>query len=147
MNNAEVLTIELRGEHDSGTILENDFRIEHFTFHDVATGAEVINTNAFPGTCEPRETLRPSSVVEIRQREPLVTKQMLDDMSPLSDPVRQLKAGHEYRVRLKPQTVWAFAGSKEELFKGREMVRVGELPEGVMVRLESEDELRLKVED
>jgi hypothetical protein len=84
--------------------------------------------------------------VEIQSSKPLVTRQYIEDMSPLSDPVRQLENGHEYRITLKPQTVWSFAGSKEELFGGKESVPVGDLPEGIMARLESKDELRLKVE-
>jgi hypothetical protein len=75
-----------------------------------------------------------------------VTRQDLEDASPLSDPVRQLQNGHEYRITLKPQTVWCFAGSKEELFGGRKDIPVEDLPEGMMVRLESADELRLEVE-
>jgi hypothetical protein len=63
----------------------------------------------------------------------------------LSDPVRQLKNGNEYRIMLKQQTVWCFAGSKEELFGGRNDVPVEGLPEGLIVRLESADELKLKV--
>ena len=146
ISNADVLTLELREEQDNGTILEEGFRMEHFTFYDLTTGSEVINKDPFPGTCEPREALWPRSVVEIQSSKPLVTRQYIEDMSPLSDPVRQLENGHEYRITLKPQTVWCFAGGKEELFGGKESVPVGDLPEGIMVRLESKDELRLKVE-
>lgn len=146
LSNAEVLTIELRAEKDNGTILENDFRIEHFTFYDITTDNEVVTNNPFPGTCEPRDALYPYNCVELKAFNPLVTKQMLDDMSPLSDPVRQLEAGHEYRITLLPQTVWYFAGSKEELFRGRSSVPAEELPEGEQVTLKSVTELRLKVE-
>ena len=142
----DALTLELREEQDNGTILEEGFRMQHFTFYDLTTDSEVINTNPFPGTCEPREDLYPRSVVEIHSSKPLVTRQDLEDVSPLSDPVRQLLNGHEYRVTLKPQTVWCFAGTKEELFRGRTHVDVKDLPDGIMVRLESADELRLKVE-
>jgi hypothetical protein len=145
ISNADVLTLELREEQDNGTILEEGFRMEHLTFYDLTTGSEVINKDPFPGTCEPREDLWPRSVVEIQSSKPLVTRQYIEDMSPLSDPVRQLENGHEYRITLKPQTVWCFAGSKEGLFGGKESVPVGDLPEGIMVRLESKDELRLKV--
>ena len=145
--NADVLTIELREEQDNGTILEDGFRMEHFTFYDLTTDSEVINKNPFPGTCEPRDALHPYSVVELQSSKPLVTKQDLEDMNPLSDPVRQLEAGHEYRVTLKPQTVWCFVGSKQELFGGREHIPVGDLPEGMMLRLECATELKLKVED
>jgi len=142
----DVLTIELRGDQDSGTVLEEGFRMEHFTFYDLTTNSEVINTDPFPGTCDPRDALYLYGVVEIRCSKPLVTRQDFEDVSPLSDPVRQLQNGHEYRITLKPQTVWCFAGSKEELFHGRKDVPVEDLPEGLMVRLESADELRLKVE-
>ena len=146
ISNADVLTLELREEQDNGTILEEGFRMEHFTFYDLTTDSQVINKNPFPGACEPRESLYPRSVVEIQSSKPLVTRQDIEDMSPLSEPVRQLVNGHEYRITLKPQTVWCFAGSKEELFRGRERIPVENLPEGMMVTLESADELRLKVE-
>jgi hypothetical protein len=146
ITNADVLTLELREEEDNGTILEEGFRMEHFTFYDLTTDKEVINTNPFPGTCEPREDLYPYSVVELRSSKPLVTRQDFEDVNPLSDPVRQLRNGHKYRITLEPQTVWCFAGSKEELFGGKKNIPVKDLPEGVMVRLESADELRLKVE-
>jgi hypothetical protein len=146
ITNADVLTLELREEEDNGTILEEGFRMEHFTFYDLTTDKEVINTNPFPGTCEPREDLYPYSVVELRSSKPLVTRQDFEDVNPLSDPVRQLRNGHKYRITLEPQTVWCFAGSKEELFGGKKNIPVEDLPEGVMVRLESADELRLKVE-
>lgn len=145
--NADVLTIELREEQDNGTILEDGFRMEHFTFYDLTTDSEVINKNPFPGTCEPRDALYPYSVVELRSSKPLVTKQDLEDMNPLSDPVKQLEAGHEYRITLKPQTVWCFVGGKQELFGGRENILVRDLPEGMMLRLECATELKLKVED
>ena len=74
-----------------------------------------------------------------------MVRQVLDDISPLSDPVRQLKVGHEYRITLKPQTVWCFAGSKKDLFNGESGVDVGDLPDGILVKLESTSELKLKV--
>lgn len=143
--NADVLTVELRGEKDNGTILEDGFRIEHFNFYDITKRREVINKDPFPGTCEARFALHPYDVVELRSSSPLVARQMLDDISPLSDPVRQLEAGHEYRITLKPQTVWCCAGSKKDLFNGASSVDVGNLPDGVLVRLESTSELKLKV--
>jgi hypothetical protein len=146
VTNSDVLTLELREEQDNVTVLEKGFRMEHFTFYDLTTDSAVINTNPFPGTCEPREDLYPYSVVELRSSKPLVTRQDLEDASPLSDPVRQLQNGHEYRITLKPQTVWCFAGSKEKLFGDKKNIPFEDLPEGMMVRLESADELRLKVE-
>ena len=143
---ADVLTIELRGQKDNGTILEDGFRMEHFKFYDLTKRREVVNKNPFPGTCDPRFALQPYNVVELRSSSPLVVRQVLDDISPLSDPVRQLEAGHENRITLKPQTVWCFAGSKKDLFDGKSSVCVEDLPEGTLIRLESATELKLKVE-
>jgi hypothetical protein len=42
--------------------------------------------------------------------------------------------------------VWCFARSKEELFGCKKDIPVRDLPEDMMVRLESANELRLKVE-
>ena len=94
--------MELREEQDNGTILEEGFRMENFKFYDLTTDSEVVNKDPFPGTCEPREALYPRSVVEIQSPKPLVTRQDIEDMSPLSDPVRQLVNGREYRITLKP---------------------------------------------
>jgi hypothetical protein len=143
--NAEVLTLELRGEKDNGTILEDGFRMEHFNFYDLTTKREVVNNNLFPGTCEPRFALQSYSVVELRPSSPLETRQMLDGISPLSDPVRQLEVGHEYRITLKPQTVWCFVGSKKDLFGGETSICVSDLPDGILLRLGSASELKLKV--
>jgi hypothetical protein len=145
ITNAEVLTLELRGEKDNGTILEDGFRMEHFNFYDVTTKREVVNNNPFPGTCEPRFALHPYSVVELRSSSPLEIRQILDDISPLSDPVRQLEVGHEYRITLKPQTIWCFAGSKKDLFGGESSICVEDLPDGILLRLESVSELKLMV--
>lgn len=144
--NADVLAIELRGEKDNGTILEDGFRIEHFKFYDLTKRREVINKKPFPGTCDPRFALQPYSVVELRSSSPHVVRQVLDGNSPMSDPVRQLEIGHEYRITLKPQTVWSFAGSKKDLFNGESSIDVEDLPEGTLIRLESAAELKLKVE-
>jgi hypothetical protein len=59
ITNADALTLELREEQDNSTILEEGFRIEHFTFYDLTTNEEVINTNPFPSTYELREDLYP----------------------------------------------------------------------------------------
>jgi hypothetical protein len=144
--NADVLTIELRGEKDDGTILEDGFRIEHFKFYDLTKRREVINKNPFPGTCDARFALQSYSLVELRSSSPHVVRQVLDGISSMSDPVRQLEVGHEYRITLKPQTVWSFAGSKKDLFDGESSIDVEDLPEGTLTRLESATELKLKVE-
>lgn len=77
----------------------------------------------------------------------LVTHRQLEDMSPLSDPARLLEAGHEYRLRLKSQQVPGYTMSKKDLFDGRSSVPVEQLPEAVMITLDSQDEVVLKVED
>ena len=132
ISNVDVLTVDIRGEKDNGTVLENGFRVEHFTFCDLTTGTEVINKNPFPGTCDAGITLAPYNVVELRSSRPHVTRHGLEDISPLCDPVRQLKNGHEYRVTLKSQMVWCFAGSKEKLFGDEQYVPIEDLPKGVM---------------
>ena len=55
---ADVLAVELRGEKDNGTILEDGFRIEHCKFYDLTKKREVINKTPFP-----RFALQPCSVV------------------------------------------------------------------------------------
>ena len=144
--NAGVLTIELRGEKDNGIILEDGFRIEHFKLYDLTKRREVTNRNPFPGTCDLRFALQPYSVVELRSPSPHGVRQVLDGITPMSDPVRQLETGHEYRITLKPRTVWSFAGSKKDLFNGESSIDVEDLPEGALTRLESAAELKLKVE-
>lgn len=74
-----------------------------------------------------------------------MVRQVLDDISPLSDLVRQLEVGHEYRITLKPQTVWCFAGSKKDLFNGESSVDVEDLPDGILVKPDSTFESKLKV--
>jgi hypothetical protein len=83
--------------------------------------------------------------MEFRSSSPLVVRQVLDDISPLSDPVRQLEDGHEYRITLQLQTVWCFAGSKKDLFNGESSVDIEDLPDGILVKLESTFESKLKV--
>lgn len=145
LKSPEVATVELRGEEDSGTILESSFRLEHFEFYDL-TDSRAVDKTPFPGTCDPRVNLEPRQVIELHEGQAVKTSQQLEDMNPLADPVRMLQAGHEYRITLKPQKVWWVAKSKAELFGGREWIPVGELPDGSLMRLSSEDELRLKVE-
>ncbi|EME44009.1 hypothetical protein DOTSEDRAFT_71723 [Dothistroma septosporum NZE10] len=140
------LTLELRGETDSGTVLEDGFRMEHFEFFDVTTSTFVTH-DLFPGTCEPREEVYPDGVVELHKSKPLKTVQYMEDMSPLADPMRLLQAGHEYRIRLKPQKESGYAMGKADLFRGREHIPVNELPQAVVVELKSDDEVVLKVEE
>ena len=133
------------GEFDSGTILDNGFRAEHFEFYDLTTSQPVVHS-PFPGTCDPGVELAPYGVLEMVSSKPRETRQLLEDVSPLSDPVRMLENGHEYLLKLKPQTVWSYEGTKEDLFKGKEYLTEEEMPEGMMVTLACDDELVLKVE-
>ena len=57
-----------------------------------------------------------------------------------------LEIGHENRVTLKPQTVWSFAGSKQDLSNGGSSIDVEDLPEGALIRLQRAAELKLNVE-
>lgn len=50
--------------------------------------------------------LEPRQCIELKQSQALETSQQLEDVNPLADPVRMLQAGHEYRITLKPQSVW-----------------------------------------
>jgi hypothetical protein len=144
--NVDVLTVEIRGEKDNSTILEDGFRFEHFKFYDLTKRREVIDKKPFPGTCDPRFALQPYSVVELHFSKPFVARQMLDGVSPLSDSVRQLDVGHEYRITLRPQTVRSFVGSKKDLFNGKSTVDFDDLSEGALIKLESKTELRLKLD-
>ena len=85
--------------------------------------------------------------VELGSSEPKVTHRQLEDMSPLSDPVRLLEIGHKYSLKLKPQKIWAYVGTKAELFGNRSRIPVEELPEGVTIELASDDEVILTVEE
>jgi hypothetical protein len=143
LSGVKILTIELRGEFDSGTVLQNSFRAEHFEFIEDQTGQPVVMIDPFPGTCEPREILCRDGVVELFSK-PFVTSLRLEDMSPHSDPVRQLEVGHTYRMKLKPRRLSCCKGTVEELFRGRRYVPVEELP--LLVDVMSNDELLLKVE-
>lgn len=139
-----ILTLALRGEFDSGTILEADFRAEHFDFYDLTTSLPVVHSQ-FLGTCDPGNDLYSYDVVQLNSSKDLVTWRLLEDVSPLSDPVRQLKAGHEYRLTLKPQRIWCYCGTVAELFGEREHIPRSEPPEEMIV-ISSDDELVLKVE-
>ena len=89
MSHADVFTVELRRKRDNGKILEDGFRIEHFTFNDQY---EVINKKPFPGTCEPRKALYPRRAMELQSSKSPITRQMLDDVYLLSDPIRQARS-------------------------------------------------------
>lgn len=57
-----------------------------------------------------------------------------------------LEIGHENRITLKSQTVWSFAGSKQDLSNGGSSIDVEDLPEGALIRLQRAAELKLNVE-
>lgn len=139
------LTLDVRGEFDSQTILDQCFRAEYFEFYDLTTDAPVVHS-PFPATCDAGDYLFRRDVLEISWPTPRVTQQVLGAMNPLADPARQLEAGHEYRLRLKPQRIWCYLGSVEELFGDCGDIAWSERPEGMMITLASDGELVLKVE-
>jgi len=140
-----LLTIENRGETDSGTILDDKIRAEHFEFFDLTTSKPVIH-DLFPGTCDPWDALYPDVVTELHSDKPNSVSLLLDDMSPLADPVNILEIGHEYRLTLKPQRVRCWGRSIDEIFGGKEDIPRGEIPDPKEVLLACDDELLLKVE-
>lgn len=64
-------------------------------------------------------------------------------------PLGMLEVGHEYRISLEPVSVWWTYRTQKELLgeKGYLEVDEGEMARGPLVRVESGDELRLKVEE
>lgn len=155
------LTVDARGEWDSGTILgtaeDKYFRVQHFAFYDLTTSEPVVH-DLFPGTCE-RDR---DDFVELYSSKPRAMQTMLDDISPHSDPVNILKPGHQYRIRLKPQKIKGFAGSIGELLARRKEVSDEEkeedvpeeewipeekrFPNPMMITLACDEELLLNVE-
>lgn len=87
--------------------------------------------------------MAPYQTVELRPGIPLITEQYFDAISPLADPLRLVKAGHEYRIRLKPQDVWWISRKKQELF--RDQVYLHDLPEVQPLCLKAENEVTVKV--
>ena len=140
-----LLTVEIRGEKDSGTILTDGFRAEHFNFYDLTTSKPVVY-DLFPGTCDPWDALYLDVVKEMHSFKPNVARQTLEDVNPLSDPVNILKTCHEYRLTLKAQKVRCWDRSVAEIFRDREGLSMEETPEAMEVLLACEDELLLQVE-
>lgn len=120
--------------------------MEHFEFFDLTTST-LVTHKLFPGSCDPGDDVCSDEFVELRASEVLVTSQYVEDISPLATPICHLKAGHRYRVRMKPQKVLGCAMSIAELFRGCSSLAVGEVPQAVMVDLSSDDEAVLMVED
>lgn len=139
------LTIEIRGETDSGTILTEDFRAELFDFYDLTTSKPVTH-DLFPGTCDAGVTLEPDNVKEIHSSIPNVARSSLDHICPTSDPVNILQTGHSYRLTLKPQAVRCWAMGIDEMFGDKEYLSNEETPEAMGVLLACEDKLLLNVE-
>lgn len=151
----EVITVNSRGEREAGTILgtpqELDFRVENFTFQDMSA-FESVEHEFFPGSCEPGEEF-----LELNASKPRVTRKLLSESDPLSDPINILKPGHTYRVTLRPQKIKCWVGGIGETLARRQ---IDPPPEGVEVcepiqyeypgnselTLACEDELVLKVE-
>lgn len=140
------LTVEIRGETDSGTIVTDDgFRAEHFNFFDLTTSKPVVH-DLFPGTCDPWDCLEPFNVKELDTSKPNVVRKALDHVSPYSDPVNILEIGHEYRLTLHAQKVRCWDQSVAEIFGDREYLPREEIPVAMEVLLACDDELLLKVE-
>lgn len=140
--------VDITGEFDSGNVLDgNVFRAEWFSFFDVTSNKSVVNIDPFPGTCNAYISLNRQDVVELSSCQIHETGITLHD-GPLSDPVRQLEAGHEYRIQLIPQKARTYACSLEQLFGNREWIPMTHwLPLAKEIILESDDVLMLKVVD
>lgn len=140
-------TFELIGEFDTGTVLEDWFRMQHFAIQDTATSLPVVNKDPFPGTCDPHADLYLRSVVELHAAKPYVTSRPLEDMDPGSDPVRDLEVGHEYSIKLNPQRILCYDRGIAEIFGSKDWTSRDELlPTAIEVELASDDELILKIE-
>ncbi len=146
LKSPDVIVVEIRGEFDSGTVLEDSFRLEHFEWYDLTTD-RIVDKTPFPGTCDPRLDMERWNVVELTHCHPLKTYKLLDNVDPGADPVRMLEAGHKYRIVLKPQRLWWIAKSKAELFREKKVIPIEELPHPPLLRLECSDELILEVEN
>lgn len=146
----QILTLDTRGERDSGTVLgtsqETEFRVENFAFYDMTTSKAVVH-DLFPGTCEPDR----KDFVELRASERRVTSMLLHENDPTSDPVNILQPGHEYRITLKPQTIKCWTGGVEGLLARLERPEEQDsatvkFTDNMMVTLACDNELILKVE-
>lgn len=163
----DVITVDIRGKRDAGTILggldqfrgldsDLEFEVENFSFYDTTTSKPVVY-DLFPGTCMPGDNF-----IELSSTQPRITKMQLRETDPLAAPVDELKAGHTYRVTLKPQTVRCWAGGVDDLLARREPApppegeEGEEVPEGppaynypgaMDLTLACEEELVLKVEE
>ena len=75
-----------------------------------------------------------------------VTESEIDLTSSTCDLFSSLEGGHEYRIRMKRQEAgWAY-GTKEQVFGSQDCIFTTRMAEVSPLRLECEDELRLRVE-
>ena len=140
------ITIDLRGQLATEVVLEDTFRFQHFEWFDLTT-RKILQTEEFRNVCDPRATLEPRQTLTLEPGKPLITTQYFDEMSPLCDPLRATKVGHQYRLRLKPQEAWWSDQTKEELFREHNVLRTDEPPQVTPVQLASDDEVKIQVED
>jgi len=139
------LTVDIRGQTDSGTILTDAFRAEHFEFYDLTTSKLVVH-DLFPGTCDPWDALYTDSVLELDSSKAVITSRTLGHEDIFSDPVNILEAGHEYRLTLKPQKLRCWERSADEMFGDKIGIPETEVPEARDILLTCDDVLVLKVE-
>ncbi len=143
LHGTETITLDTRGLSDVGTVLEDTFSFELFEWYDQTSG-EFIERPPQEGSGDFGGDLAPYQALELRPGIPLITEQYFDAISPLADPLRLVKAGHEYRIRLKPQDVWWIAKRKQDLFGDQKYLH--NLPEVQPLCLKAENEVTVKVE-
>jgi hypothetical protein len=138
------LTVETRGQTDSGTILDDGFRAELFNFYDLTSSKPVVH-ELFPGTCDASDGLELDVAKELHASRPVIARRPLYN-GPLSEPVDILEPGHEYRLTLKPQRIRCWEMSVAEILGDSKGLVWEEMPEPMGVVLACDDELLLKVE-
>lgn len=137
---SQPITLDIRGEFRSETVLEDAFRFQHFEWYDLTT-AQTVENNDFENVCDPWVTLDPQQVLTLHPNQPLVTSRLFDEISPLCDPLFKVNIGHQYQLTLKPQMVWWTEGRKEDLFGGKDALHVGDLPTVPLLSIASEDKV------
>jgi hypothetical protein len=141
------ITLDTRGPLQNGTVLTNaSFSFQHFSFYDLTTD------QPFTYPAEEREcgntggTLSAYDLLTLQPDKEYVTYGVMEDFWV---PLGMLEVGHEYRISLEPVDVWWTYRTQKELLGGKGYLEVdeGEMARGSLVRVESGDELRLKVEE
>ena len=140
------VTVDLRGEFRSNTILEDTFYLQHFSWHD-DTDDTVLATPEQKNLSDPGEPLSPTQVITLQPGVSHVTTQVIDEVSPLCDPLIKVRLGHEYSLKLRSQRVWWVEKTIDELFGSKEILQVDDLPKVEPLILASCDELRFMVRD